>query len=162
MHGCHSCPQEVVQYVLVVLALATVPILLLGTPLYLLRQHRQRRNTQRRPAGRQVVAGMITEQEGCMRRDICFPTGRAAGWVARAILGAGAVDAISSQDEDSDKLLASPDASTLENSWSPDEEKAGSPGDEEEAEVGGTVLCWGRAPSSGYCLITSYLAVCPF
>lgn len=89
---CSSCPQEVVQYVLVVLALATVPILLLGTPLYLLRQHRQRRNTQRRPAGRQVEAGMITEKEGC----ICFSTGCAAGWVARAIPGAGAVDAISS------------------------------------------------------------------
>lgn len=54
--------------------------------MYLLRQHRQRRTTQRRPAGR--------------------------------------------QDEDSDKLLASPDTSTLENSWSPDEEKAGSPGDD--------------------------------
>lgn len=42
--------QEVVQYVLVVLALATVPVLLLGTPLYLLRQQRRR---QRRPAGGQ-------------------------------------------------------------------------------------------------------------
>ncbi|XP_051001735.1 V-type proton ATPase 116 kDa subunit a 3 [Acomys russatus] len=81
--------QEVVQYVLVVLALATVPVLLLGTPLYLLRKH-HRRNTLRRPAG---------------------PQGK-----------------------DSDKLLASHDASTSENSWSPDEEKAGSPGDDEEAE----------------------------
>lgn len=75
---------------------------------------------------------------------------RAARWVAWAVLGAGAVDAICSQDEDSDKLLASPDASTLENSWSPDEEKAGSSGDEEEAEVGGIVLCWGRAASSDH------------
>lgn len=81
--------QEVVQYVLVVLALATVPILLLGTPLYLLRQH-SHRNPQRRPAGQ--------------------------------------------QDKDSDKLLASSDASTSENTWSPDEEKAGIPGDDEEAE----------------------------
>ena len=136
-----SCPQEVVQYVLVVLALATVPILLLGTPLYLLRQHRHRRNTQRRPAGQQVdAAERITGKAGCMRGDLCFPAGCAAGGVARAISGAGAVDAISSQDEDTDKLLASPDASTLENSWSPDEEKAGSPGDE-ETEVGRTVLC---------------------
>lgn len=74
----------------------------------------------------------------------------------------GAVDVICSQDEDSDKLLASPDASTLENSWSPDEEKAGSLEDDEEAEVGGTVLCWGRAASSGCCLMASYHAVCPF
>ncbi|KAM6160754.1 V-type proton ATPase 116 kDa subunit a 3 isoform 2-T2 [Erethizon dorsatum] len=42
--------QEVVQYILVVLALASVPVLLLGTPLYLLRQQRLR---QRRPAGGQ-------------------------------------------------------------------------------------------------------------
>ncbi|XP_021490103.1 V-type proton ATPase 116 kDa subunit a 3 [Meriones unguiculatus] len=81
--------QEVVQYALVVLALATVPVLLLGTPLYLLRKHR-RRNPQRRPAGRQGEAG--------------------------------------------DKLLASHDAATSENSWSHDEEKAGSPADDEEAE----------------------------
>lgn len=67
----------------------------------------------------------------------------------------GAVYVICSQDEDSDKLLASPDASTLENSWSPDEEKAGSPEDD-EAEVGGTVLCWGRVASSGCCLMASY------
>ncbi|KAL1788814.1 V-type proton ATPase 116 kDa subunit a [Sigmodon hispidus] len=80
--------QEVVQYVLVVLALITVPILLLGTPLYLLRQHR--RNTQRRP------------EDG--------------------------------QDKDSDKLLATSDASSLVNSSSPDEEKAGIPEDDEEAE----------------------------
>ncbi|XP_075829091.1 V-type proton ATPase 116 kDa subunit a 3 isoform X3 [Microtus pennsylvanicus] len=38
------------------------------------------------------------------------------------------------QDKDSDKLLASSDASTSENTWSPDEEKAGIPGDDEEAE----------------------------
>ncbi|EDL32966.1 T-cell, immune regulator 1, ATPase, H+ transporting, lysosomal V0 protein A3, isoform CRA_c [Mus musculus] len=73
--------QEVVQYVLVVLALATVPILLLGTPLYLLRQHRHRRNTQRRPAGQQVdAAERITGKAGCMRGDLCFPAGCAAGW----------------------------------------------------------------------------------
>lgn len=62
---CPPCPQEVVQYVLVVLALATVPVLLLGTPLYLLRKHR-RRNTLRRPAGRQVQVGQNTGQAGCM------------------------------------------------------------------------------------------------
>ncbi|XP_021120145.1 V-type proton ATPase 116 kDa subunit a isoform X2 [Heterocephalus glaber] len=44
--------QEVVQYALVVLALAAVPVLLLGTPLYLLRQQRSHR-LQRRPAGGQ-------------------------------------------------------------------------------------------------------------
>nr|XP_048314057.1 V-type proton ATPase 116 kDa subunit a 3 isoform X2 [Myodes glareolus] len=38
------------------------------------------------------------------------------------------------QDKDTDKLLASSDASTSENTWSPDEEKAGIPGDDEEAE----------------------------
>ncbi|PNI93352.1 TCIRG1 isoform 2 [Pan troglodytes] len=43
--------QEVVQATLVVLALAMVPILLLGTPLHLL--HRHRRRLRRRPAGRQ-------------------------------------------------------------------------------------------------------------
>ncbi|XP_036056707.1 V-type proton ATPase 116 kDa subunit a3 isoform X1 [Onychomys torridus] len=89
--------QEMVQYALVVLALATVPVLLLGTPLFLLRQHR-RRNIQRRPVGRQV------------------------------------------EDKDRDKLLASSDASTSENSWSPDEEKAGIPGDDEEAEFVPTEL----------------------
>ncbi|XP_025214172.1 V-type proton ATPase 116 kDa subunit a isoform X2 [Theropithecus gelada] len=43
--------QEVVQATLVVLALAMVPILLLGTPLHLLRRHRP--HLRRRPAGRQ-------------------------------------------------------------------------------------------------------------
>ncbi|NP_001427488.1 V-type proton ATPase 116 kDa subunit a 3 isoform f [Homo sapiens] len=43
--------QEVVQATLVVLALAMVPILLLGTPLHLL--HRHRRRLRRRPADRQ-------------------------------------------------------------------------------------------------------------
>ncbi|XP_040827053.1 V-type proton ATPase 116 kDa subunit a3 isoform X3 [Ochotona curzoniae] len=38
--------QEVVQTILVVLALAMVPVLLLGTPLYLLRQHHQRSKMQ--------------------------------------------------------------------------------------------------------------------
>ncbi|KAM4845491.1 V-type proton ATPase 116 kDa subunit a 3 isoform 1-T1 [Thomomys bottae] len=58
--------QEVVQYVLVVLALATVPILLLGTPLYLLRQHRRRRrHPQRTPAGQQGEdnAGLLDSPE---------------------------------------------------------------------------------------------------
>ncbi|KAM5246818.1 V-type proton ATPase 116 kDa subunit a 3 isoform 2-T2 [Ctenodactylus gundi] len=44
--------QEVVQYALVVLALAAVPVLLLGTPLYLLRQHRSY-HPQKRPIGGQ-------------------------------------------------------------------------------------------------------------
>ncbi|XP_004437785.1 PREDICTED: V-type proton ATPase 116 kDa subunit a isoform 3 [Ceratotherium simum simum] len=43
--------QEVVQSVLVVLALAMVPVLLLGTPLFLCRQHR--RHSRKRLAGRQ-------------------------------------------------------------------------------------------------------------
>lgn len=142
---CPACPQEVVQYALVVLALATVPILLLGTPLYLLRQHRQRSSTQRRPAGRQVQVGRRIGREGCMS-GLCFPVGCAAGWVAWAGPGAGAVDFICSQDEDSDTLLASPDASTLENSWSPDEEKAGSPGDD-VAEVGRQYFVGGGLPA---------------
>lgn len=52
------------------------------------------------------------------------------------LLGGGLerLDVICSQDEDTDKLLASHDASALENSWSPDEEKAGSPEHDEEAE----------------------------
>lgn len=97
-----------VQYALVVLALATVPILLLGTPLYLLRQHR-RRNTQRRPT-------------------------------------------VGRQDEDSDKLLASPDASNLENSWSPDEEKAGSSGDEEAEFVPSEIFMHQAIHTIEFCL----------
>ncbi|KAK2100015.1 T Cell Immune Regulator 1, ATPase H+ Transporting V0 Subunit A3 [Saguinus oedipus] len=45
--------QEVVQAMLVVLALAMVPVLLLGTPLHLLCRHRHRR---RRPTGRKGAA----------------------------------------------------------------------------------------------------------
>lgn len=41
--------QEVVQSTLVVLALATVPVLLLGTPLFLRRKHRRRQSRRRRP-----------------------------------------------------------------------------------------------------------------
>ncbi|XP_010634070.1 V-type proton ATPase 116 kDa subunit a isoform X2 [Fukomys damarensis] len=44
--------QKVVQYALVILALAAVPVLLLGKPLYLLRQQHSHR-LQRRPAGGQ-------------------------------------------------------------------------------------------------------------
>lgn len=51
------CLQEVVQTILVVLALAMVPVLLLGTPLYLLRQHRQRSKMQL--VGHQVGAGLV-------------------------------------------------------------------------------------------------------
>lgn len=77
--------QEVVQSVLVLLALVMVPVLLLGTPLYLLRQHRRR--AQRRPAG---------------------PQGDKAG------------------------LLDSPEVSV--NGWGSDEEAAGCPGEDTEAE----------------------------
>ena len=77
--GFALCPQEVVQYVLVVLALATVPILLLGTPLYLLRQHRHR-NTQRRPVGQQVEMGRSTGKEGRVGGAPCFPVAP-CGWV---------------------------------------------------------------------------------
>lgn len=162
---CPPCPQEVVQYVLVVLALATVPVLLLGTPLYLLRQHRHR-NTQRRPVGRQVEVGRSAGEEGGLpgRCSLLPCRLHAAGWVSWAAPGAGAVHATYSQDKDSDKLLASSDASTSENSWSPDEEKAGIAGDDEEAEVGGWVqyfLVGGRAASPRSCLMTSYRAVCP-
>ncbi|XP_076971630.1 V-type proton ATPase 116 kDa subunit a 3 [Tamandua tetradactyla] len=58
--------QEVVQSVLVVLALAMVPVLLLGTPLYLHRQHR-RRLWPRPPAGPasgEEKAGLLDSQEG--------------------------------------------------------------------------------------------------
>ncbi|XP_065793987.1 V-type proton ATPase 116 kDa subunit a 3 [Muntiacus reevesi] len=41
--------QEVVQSTLVVLALATVPVLLLGTPLFLRRKHQRRQSRRRRP-----------------------------------------------------------------------------------------------------------------
>lgn len=75
--------QEAVQSALVVLALATVPVLLLGTPLFLHWSHRRQR---RRRAGQM-------------------------------------------QDEDKPGLLDSPDTSV-------DEEKAGHPGDLQEAEVG--------------------------
>ncbi|XP_037697968.1 V-type proton ATPase 116 kDa subunit a3 [Choloepus didactylus] len=57
--------QEVVQPTLVILALAMVPILLLGTPLYLRQQH-HRRLRQRGPAGRAPVgdkAGLLDSQE---------------------------------------------------------------------------------------------------
>lgn len=77
--------QEVVQSVLVLLALVMVPVLLLGTPLYLLRQHRRR--AQRRPAS---------------------PQGDKAG------------------------LLDSPEVSV--NGWGSDEEAAGCPGEDTEAE----------------------------
>ena len=40
--------QEVVQSTLVVLALATVPVLLLGTPLFLRRRHQRRQSSRRR------------------------------------------------------------------------------------------------------------------
>ncbi|XP_069866008.1 V-type proton ATPase 116 kDa subunit a 3 [Dipodomys merriami] len=57
--------QEAVQYVLVVLALATVPVLLLGTPLYLLHQQRRRRRSRRKPAGQQGEdkAGLLDSPE---------------------------------------------------------------------------------------------------
>ncbi|XP_023566538.1 V-type proton ATPase 116 kDa subunit a isoform X2 [Octodon degus] len=55
--------QEVVQYVLVVLALASVPVLLLGTPLYLLRRQR---HLQRRPAG-----GQDEDKAKLMDSDAC-------------------------------------------------------------------------------------------
>ncbi|XP_069327841.1 V-type proton ATPase 116 kDa subunit a 3 [Eulemur rufifrons] len=85
--------QEVVQSTLVVLALATVPVLLLGTPLYLLRRQRRRRCSRRHS-----------------RRD---PAGR--------------------QEEDKAGLLDSPEVS--ENGWGSDEEKAGCPEDEKEAQL---------------------------
>ncbi|MBV97785.1 V-type proton ATPase subunit, partial [Eschrichtius robustus] len=77
--------QEVVQPTLVVLALAMVPVLLLGTPLFLHREHRR-----------------------CHSRRRQQP------------------------DEDTAGLLDPPDASLA--SQGSDEEKAGCPGDQEEAE----------------------------
>ncbi|XP_057582027.1 V-type proton ATPase 116 kDa subunit a 3 isoform X2 [Hippopotamus amphibius kiboko] len=77
--------QEVVQSTLVVLALATVPVLLLGTPLFLRRQHRRRHSRRR-----------------------------------------------GQPDEDKDRLLDVSDASLA--GQGSDEEKAGCPGDPEEAK----------------------------
>ncbi|XP_049748635.1 V-type proton ATPase 116 kDa subunit a 3 isoform X1 [Elephas maximus indicus] len=82
--------QEMVQSTLVVLALAMVPILLLGTPLYLRWQHR-RHHLPRTPSGPQP-------------------------------------------DEDKAGFLNSQDGNTSVNGWGSDEEKAGPPGDEEQAE----------------------------
>lgn len=77
--------QEAVQSALVVLALATVPVLLLGTPLFLRWNHRRH-----------------------SRRTLQL------------------------QDEAKTGLLDSPDASVA--GWGSDEEKAGPPGDQEEAK----------------------------
>lgn len=77
--GLALCPQEVVQYVLVVLALATVPILLLGTPLYLLRQHRHRRL-----AGQQVEIGRSRGRRAAWEVLLVSLWLHAAGWVAWA------------------------------------------------------------------------------
>ncbi|XP_007943121.1 V-type proton ATPase 116 kDa subunit a3 [Orycteropus afer afer] len=84
--------QEVVQSTLVVLALAMVPVLLLGTPLYLCWQHRRRHHhLLRQPSGPQL-------------------------------------------DESKTGLLDSQDSDMSVNGWGSDEEKAGPPGDEEQAE----------------------------
>uniref|UniRef100_A0A8C5KWT9 V-type proton ATPase subunit a n=1 Tax=Jaculus jaculus TaxID=51337 RepID=A0A8C5KWT9_JACJA len=97
--------QEVTQYTLVVLALAMVPVLLLGTPLYLLRQHRR-----------------LTARVAC------------------------------SQDENKDRLLDSSDASISENGWSPDEEKAGCPGDEEAEFVASEAFMHQAIHTIEFCL----------
>ncbi|XP_006893305.1 PREDICTED: V-type proton ATPase 116 kDa subunit a isoform 3 [Elephantulus edwardii] len=56
--------QQVVQSTLVVLALVMVPILLLGTPLYLRWQH-HRRHVPKRPSGPQPdQAGLLDSQDG--------------------------------------------------------------------------------------------------
>nr|XP_023510355.1 V-type proton ATPase 116 kDa subunit a isoform X1 [Equus caballus] len=83
--------QEMVQSALVVLALAMVPVLLLGTPLFLFRQHRRR--SRKRPTGRQLVEPGDEDQTGLL--DASNPS---------------------------------------EAAWGSDEEKAGCPGPEEEAE----------------------------
>ncbi|XP_052517564.1 V-type proton ATPase 116 kDa subunit a 3 isoform X2 [Budorcas taxicolor] len=54
--------QEVVQSTLVVLALATVPVLLLGTPLFLRRKH-QRRQSQRRRLLDDDKAGLLGQPD---------------------------------------------------------------------------------------------------
>lgn len=64
---------------LVVLALATVPILLLGTPLYLLRQHRHRRL-----AGQQVEIGRSRGRRAAWEVLLVSLWLHAAGWVAWA------------------------------------------------------------------------------
>ncbi|XP_062948557.1 V-type proton ATPase 116 kDa subunit a 3 [Cynocephalus volans] len=102
--------QKVVQSTLVVLALAMVPVLLLGTPLYLLccrRRHRHHGQSWRRPTG--------------------------------------------GQGEDKAGVLDSPDMSV--NGWGSDEEKAGYPGDEEEAEgVASEVLMHQAIHTIEFCL----------
>nr|XP_044993270.1 V-type proton ATPase 116 kDa subunit a3 [Jaculus jaculus] len=97
--------QEVTQYTLVVLALAMVPVLLLGTPLYLLRQHHRRHHPQ-----------------------------------------------MGIQDENKDRLLDSSDASISENGWSPDEEKAGCPGDEEAEFVASEAFMHQAIHTIEFCL----------
>nr|XP_020736431.1 V-type proton ATPase 116 kDa subunit a [Odocoileus virginianus texanus] len=54
--------QEVVQSTLVVLALATVPVLLLGTPLFLRRKHQRRQFRRRRPLD-EDKAGLLGQPE---------------------------------------------------------------------------------------------------
>ncbi|XP_048215649.1 V-type proton ATPase 116 kDa subunit a 3 [Perognathus longimembris pacificus] len=98
--------QEVVQHVLVVLALAAVPVLLLGTPLHLLRQ--RRRPSRRKSAGQ--------------------------------------------QGEDGAGLLDSPEASTSENGWGSDEEKAGCPGEEETEFVPSEVFMHQAIHTIEFCL----------
>jgi hypothetical protein len=87
----------VVQYILVVLALATVPVLLLGTPLYLLHRHRRRPHSWRRPEGQQVET-KSSWQEDCVGGEAVsgvpnpgFPAGfwvseQAARWAVGGLL----------------------------------------------------------------------------
>lgn len=141
------------QATLVVLALATVPVLLLGTPLFLRWQHRRRRRhggPQPVEVGGGHVGGDCWGGGATARLRYASLTPSLAGSLAPvhgqygevwAGSGAGPADAPAlsrplppPQDEEKTGLLDSPD--TPASGWGSDEEKAGCSGDQEEAKVG--------------------------
>lgn len=82
--------QEVVQHALVILALAMVPVLLLGTPLYLLHRRQQSRHSPRPVVARQVAAGSTwwgsLVGKATVRWPLALASPQAPGWAPR---GAG-------------------------------------------------------------------------
>ncbi|MXQ90540.1 hypothetical protein E5288_WYG016063 [Bos mutus] len=63
--------QEVVQSTLVVLALATVPVLLLGTPLFLRRRHQRRQSSRRRQPLDEDKAGLLGQPNVSVASQNC-------------------------------------------------------------------------------------------
>lgn len=63
--------QEVVQSTLVVLALATVPVLLLGTPLFLRRRHQRRQSSRRRQPLDEDKAGLLGQPDVSVASQNC-------------------------------------------------------------------------------------------